>query len=410
MENTTEKQEFEFSLVSFLQIFKGKLKMLIAVGLISAILGGTVGALVFTVGKKTYGNTLAFYFPTPEVTGYSTVIPLLESDLFTENVLIGTKTVEFSDADGTKADIKLPDLPYTEDEEKTLTKHEFDKLSSTQKIKDLKNELKELPYELNLLKSTLDEATNEFTPIEKEYDRLWKVYADSLVEDAKDNLNAIQASYDEAKANLDKAQKAYDDCFATQKAKEKELFLAEKTLTEATEKSNEIINKLRAEWRRSPENKELVDDFHENVTYSFTKDGSPLEIKNTTVEDTSGKFLYINVRVHEDQALADKIITNILNEISEFVISNTTPVEKNDQIECIRISSGDAKDVNDTTLVKSILIYTLIFFAAVEVIACLLIICSFLKRTFFPKAEPTVDCIEEGKRESDETDANENNE
>ena len=62
MEKNTEKQEFEFSLVSFLRIFKGKLKMLIAIGLVSAIIGGTAGVLVSLLGKKTYGNLLAFYF------------------------------------------------------------------------------------------------------------------------------------------------------------------------------------------------------------------------------------------------------------------------------------------------------------------------------------------------------------
>ena len=100
MENTNEKQEFEFSLFSFLKIFKGKLKMLIAIGLISAMLGGTVGALSVVLGKKEYGNLLTFQFPTPEQSGYSTVIPLLESDLFTEKILIGTKQVDFTDANG----------------------------------------------------------------------------------------------------------------------------------------------------------------------------------------------------------------------------------------------------------------------------------------------------------------------
>lgn len=399
MENT-EKKEFEFSLVSFLEIFKGKLKMLVAIGLIVAIVGGAIGALIFTVGKKTYGNLLAFYFPTPEQTGYSTVIPLLESDLFTENILIGTKTVEFKDADGNTTEVKLPDLPYSAEDESKLAQYEFEKISASKQIKTIKDELKELPFELNLLKSTLDKKKNDFTPIEKEYDRLWKVYSDDLVPDAKQELEKIQDDYDKAKAELEIAQKSYDDCFASQKSKEKELFLAEKALSEANEKSDGILNTLYAEWRKAPENKELVELFHESVTYSFTKDGSPLEITNTTKEDTSGKFLYIDIRIPENKALADKIINNILNEIAEFVISNTTPVEKNDQVECMRISSGEAKDVNNSSLIKSIILYAIIAFAAVEIIVCLVIFCAHLKKTFF--SDSNVKVLVEGEASSDE--------
>ena len=407
MENT-EKKEFEFSLVSFLEIFKGKLKMLVAIGLVAAILGGAIGALIFTVGKKTYGNLLAFYFPTPEQTGYSTVIPLLESDLFTENILIGTKTVEFKDEDGTTTEVKLPDLPYSAEDEKKLAQYEFEKLAASKQIKTLKDELKELPFELNLLKSTLDEKKNDFTPIEKEYDRLWKVYSDDLVPDAKQELEKIQDDYDKAKAELEIAQKSYDDCFASQKSKEKELFLAEKTLSDANAKSDEILNNLRAEWRKVQENKELVELFHESVTYSFTKDGSPLEINNTTKEDTSGKFLYIDIRIPEDVALANKIITNILDEIAEFVISNTTPVEKNDQIECMRISSGEAKDVNNSSLIKSVTIYAIIALAAVEVLVCLVIFCAHLKKTFF--SDSNVNVLVEGEASSDGSSTEENEE
>lgn len=404
MENTNEKQEFEFSLVSFLKIFKGKLKMLVAIGLISAILGGTIGALVVTVGKKTYGNLLAFYFPTPEQTGYSTVIPLLESDLFTENVLIGTKTVEITDADGKKVNVKIPDLPYSETEESEIAKCEAEKLKLTESIKSYKNALKALPLEIDNLKAQLDAANSAYTPFKDEYNRLWTVYSEGLSSTAYEKITALESSdeYVAAKNNFNNAQKAHDTKVIEQTTISEELYKAEKAITEFTEKSNEIINTLREEWRKNPENKELVEDFHEYVTYSFTKDGSPLEINTQGKEDTSGKFLYVNVRIPEDMALADKVITNILDDMSEFVISNTTPVEKNDQIECMRISSGVAKDVNEDSLIVTALIYALIFFVAIEALACVLIVCSYVKRTFFPATEKAA--IEDGDESKENAD------
>ena len=145
MENT-EKKEFEFSLVWFLETFKGKFKIIVVVGIIASILGGTLGVLNVTAGKKVYGNTLAFYFPTPEQTGYANVIQLLESDLFTENVLIGSISAgekEITNADGEKekVTINIPDLNYTEEQKAEITSHEYTKLQQTEYIKALKKDL-----------------------------------------------------------------------------------------------------------------------------------------------------------------------------------------------------------------------------------------------------------------------------
>jgi hypothetical protein len=404
MENTTEKQEFEFSLISFLKIFKGKLKMLVAIGLIAALLGGTIGALTVTVGKKTYGNLLAFYFPTPEQTGYSTVIPLLESDLFTENILIGTKEVEVTDAEGKAIQVKIPDLPYSSDEEKEVAKYEAEKIKLAEDIKNYKTALTSLPLEIENLKSQLEAATGAYNPLKEELTELWTVYSDKLSTDALAKINTLESSeeYVTAKNNFLNAQKAHGEKVIEHATASENLFKAEQARDEAVEKSNEIINVLRAEWRKDPVNKELVEDFQEYVTYSFTKDGSPLQINNQLKEDTSGKVLYIDVRIPENIALADKVISNILNDIADFVISNTTPVEKNAQIECMRISSGEAKDVNEDSLIKTILIYALIFFAAIEFITCLGIVCSYLKRTFFPAPEKSVAADGDGDKENSE--------
>ena len=404
MENTTEKQEFEFSLISFLKIFKGKLKMLVAIGLIAALLGGTIGALTVTVGKKTYGNLLAFYFPTPEQTGYSTVIPLLESDLFTENILIGTKEVEVTDAEGKSIQVKIPDLPYTSDEENEVAKYEAEKIKLAEDIKNYKNALNSLPLEIENLKSQLEAATGAYTPLKEELTELWTVYSDKLSTDALAKINTLESSeeYVTAKNNFLNAQKAHGEKVIEHATASENLFKAEQARDEAVEKSNEIIDVLRTEWRKDPVNKELVEDFQEYVTYSFTKDGSPLQINNQLKEDTSGKVLYIDVRIPENIALADKVISNILNDIADFVISNTTPVEKNDQIECMRISSGEAKDINEDSLIKTILIYAFIFFAAIEFITCLGIVCSYLKRTFFPAPEKAVAADGDDDKENSE--------
>ena len=402
MENTNEKQELEFSLLSFLKIFKGKLKMLVAIALIAAMLGGTIGALSSVLGDKEYGNLLAFQFPTQEQSGYSTVIPLLESDLFAEKILIGTKTVDYTDADGKTTSLTIPDLAYTAEQEAQVAEAEYTKLVAADKIKTIKDDLKQIPFELNLLKSELDNATNKFAPIEKEYETIWKMYSDTLYEDAKKKLETIQGPYDEAKAAFEAAQKAYSDCDRKQKSMENELYKAQNELNNATDSSDAIINALRAEWRKDKSNKQLVEMFHQSVTFSFTKDGSPLPTTGTTKEDTTGKFLYVDVRIANDEALANKIIDNVINEMAPFVISNTTPVEKNDAIKCVVLSTGDAKDLNEDSLLKNIILFAIIFFAIFELLACACIVLAHVKKTVFTdEGEAVAEADAKGSDEKD---------
>lgn len=410
MENT-EKKEFEFSLVWFLETFRGKFKIIVIVGIIASLLGGTLGVLSVTAGDKVYGNTLAFQFPTPEQTGYSNVIQLLESDLFAENILIGTKSVEKKHNDKTVT-IKIPDLKYGEGQQDEVEALELTKLEQAEKIKALKDELKEIPYELNLLKSELDEKKNEHSTIIDNYNRLYDIYSDKLVEDAgvSEQIKALQGDYDKAMAEINKIQQQYDDANKLLKEKEKELFEAEKALAEATEKSEEIIGALRATWISDPKNRELVEIFRESVTYSFTKDGSALPAASAGKEDTSGKFLYINVEIPNDQKLADTIISNILSEIDGFVISNTTPLEKNDEIKCIRLSSGEAKNINNESLISSVIKFALIAVIAAEGLAFATIIIAQLKRTFFPDSDKNeikkaTEAADDSDKPSDEDEA-----
>lgn len=401
MENTNQKKEFEFSLSSLFEIFRGKLKMLVAIGVISAMLGGVVGALTVTVGKKTYGNLLAFHLPTPEQTGYSTVIPLLESDLFTETILIGNEALEVTDADGETVKVNIPKLPYSNEEKELLKQYESAKLKAAKDIKNYKSSLKSLPLEIANLKSKLDAATNAYTPLKDEYTKLLTVYSEGLSSTALEKLTALENApeYQKAKKDFIEAQNAYGEKVIEQTTASENLFNAEKALTDATEKSNEIILKLRAEWRKDTKNKELVEDFNDYVTYSFTKDGSPLEIPTTNKEDTSGKFIYVRVAIPEDINLANNVINNINTEIGGFVISNTTPFEKNDQIECIQINSGEAKDVNEGSLLKSIAIFAIIFFVAIEFLTCLVIIFSYIKKHYFSATEESAEYITEGEKE-----------
>ena len=399
MENNTEKQEFEFSLVSFFKIFKGKFKMLVAIGLISAILGGVVGALIATTGNRIYGNTLSFHLPTEEKSEYSAVIPLLESDLFAEDILIGTKTVEIITSDTESIKVKIPDLPFSKDDQEALSKLEAEKLKSSEKITDYKAILKKLPLEITNLKSKLDAANSAYSPLKDEYNRLWTVYSEGLSLDAKEKLSVLEnsAEYKNAKSNFTAAQSAYDNKIIEQTDLEASLFAEEKAFNIATTAAEAIISPLREQWAQNKNNKKSISNFQKNVTFSFSMDE---EVKP---EEISTDFLYVNITVPKDIKEAENLISAISENLPQFIVKNTAPAEKYDEIKCVRISSSEVKDLNDTSLIKNTATYAIIFFIVFEALTCIVIIGAYLKKNWLPTvmADESIENTENSEENKD---------
>ena len=405
MENNNDKQEMEFSLISFLKIFKGKLKMLVAIGVISAILGGTIGALIATTGNKSYGTTLSFQLPTAEKNEYATIITLLEADQFAESILIGTKTVKVTDAEGVVTEVEIPNLQFTKEDEKKIAKYELEKIKTRKTIEAYYNRVKELPLEINKLKSQLDATFNVYSPLRDEYNRLWAVYSDGLSEDAKEKLNVLENSdkYITAKKDYEAAQAAYDAKLIEQANLNVAIFDEEKSLELAKEAAEIIIEPLREEWIQRSENKSEIKSFRKNVKFSFAKDEN-----DEKSDKIKSKFIHVSITIPKDEAKAEKIVKAISTILPEFVIQNTIPAEEYNQIKCVRISSTVVNDLNDTSLIKSTITYALILFIALEALTCVVIIGAHLKNMYLPLINAEDETKAEKKEEIE--DSSESNE
>lgn len=400
MENNNDKQEMEFTLISFLKIFKGKLKMLVAIGVISAILGGTIGALIATTANRSYGNTLSFQLPTAEKNEYATLIPLLESDQFAETILIGTKTVKVTDTNGKTTDVEIPNLQFTKEDEKKIAAYELTKTEGYKTIEDYKNRIEALPLEINTLKSQLDAANNVYSPLKDEYNKLWAVYSDRLSEDAKEKLTALEGSekYITAKKNHEAAQAAYDAKLIEQASLEAAIFDIEKSIELATEEADIIIEPLREAWLQKSENKAAIKSFRNNVKFSFVKDE-----KAEKTDKTKNNFIHVSIEIPKDAAKAEKIVKAVSTILPGFVMQNTVPTEKYEQIKCVRISSAVVNDLNDTSLIKSTIIYALILFIVLEALTCVVIIGAHLKNMYLPLINAEDETEAEKKEESNES-------
>ena len=376
MENKNENQEFELSLASLFKIFKGKLKKLVIFGLVAAILGGSIGALSVVLAKKSYGNTLTFYFPTPEKYEYKNVLPLLESDNFAKNVLIGTKEVEYTTDSGKTVKIDILDLDYTKEQEEDVTEYEYTKLASYETIKKLKELLKELPSEISILELKLNKANSDYTLAKDSFDVYMSVNADNLA--FKDTIAALEIQLAELAAAKRTAFDEHNKALSRQKLAEQELIAAQKSYELAIKKSDEITNELRAEWLTDKDNKKMLDTYKKSVTYSIAHESNA---SSAGKNGEASSFVYVNVSVLDNEELANKIIENIPKEVSDVVIANSTPFEPNDIIECNLVSSARAIELDKTSMVKTAAIFAVIALLAVEIILFIAIVLSYFKKT-----------------------------
>ena len=409
MEQNNTKPIIDLSFYSILKMFKGKLKFLVVLGIIAALLGGSIGAVTVTMGQKIYGTTLAYYLPTAEQSGYSNILPLLESDLFTEKVLIGYEVYPYTADDGQTINVNIPKLPYSsEEQKKEIAIYEYTKAQNNQKIKELKDELKEIPFKLNILKANLDETTTAYESLAELLSIYTGTASDTLAPMMQERIALIETELNAALIAKTTAENEYNTCLNRQHKADEELFKLENELLKVNETSDKLLYDLRLEWKASDQNKKLMEIVHSNIVYSFNKDGSPVLEVTQTQEIQTSRFLYILVSIPENETLANEIIHNITKELPEFIVSNSTPTEKNDKIECINVTSGEAKNLNRDKLLTNVLKFALIAFLAIEVLAVIAIISSNIKRTLFPKEpkEITADQIEENHTDGEISDGN----
>lgn len=392
MENKNENQEFELSLASLFKIFKGKLKKLVIFGLVAAILGGAIGALSVVLTKKSYGNTLTFYFPTPEKNEYKNVLPLLESDNFAENVLIGTKEVEYTTESGKTVKIDILDLDYTKEQEEDITEYEYTKLASYETIKKLKEILEELPSEISILELKLNKANSDYTLAKDSFDVYMNVNANDLA--FKDTIAKLEIELAELAAAKRTAFDEHNKALSRQKLAEQELLLAEKSYDQAIKKSNEIIGELRAEWLADKDNKKMLDTYKKSVTYSISHEGSASIGK----DGEGSSFVYVNVSVLDNEELANRIIENLPEEVSDTVTENATPLEIHNVIECKLVSSARAIELDKTSMVKTAAIFAVIALLAVEIILFIAIVLSYFKKTVVDSSNENEKASENAKK------------
>ena len=245
----------EVTLFDLMKLFKKKLKALVVIGLIVAILGGVVGAFV-TVTDAVYSAELEVYMTPAD--GSDRLLYDLRSGRFAEQLLLeknGLPAKELCNAanyeSAEKALKELADI-----RQKRIDKHEEISRYYTSDIE----------YQYTVL-------TNEYNNILN----VLKMYKDAQTDGLVNESHlAVIADYEERLREAEDAKKAYyDEVYSKVENKKIQMNteLAQLTdqLTDQREKADEAVEKVLAAWRTDEEVARQVTTILKCVTYEYHK-------------------------------------------------------------------------------------------------------------------------------------------
>ena len=346
----------ELDLVDLLRILGAKIKLIVCIALIAAMVGGALGAVITLFGKKNFGTQVEFYI-TPS--SDSQVLHLLASERFAEKLLL--------DENG------LPEGASGEDYDAALAaKKAYNE--ALENLDEAKKASKEAPRDLAIAQKAYEEKQKAYEDV---YNLLAVYKAANDVEASKDDHKEKLAFYEDkveaAKAEKDKAENEY--YAASQKALDANhrLESAKEDASASKKLADEISESILEEWRAQGNNRDLISKINESITYSY------LDVATTSPNNTESKitnqFLVAEISVANDEELAkallDRMCEILPGYVEENVVTTTTTTEVEQETDCVLISTAATIE----NLAKSSLVVDVIKFALIAMVGALAVTC-----------------------------------
>ncbi len=343
--NSSAVEQLTFADV--LRMFQGKLKTVICITLIAAVIGAAVGVWM-SFSDVMYGAEISFYI-TPKESSQA-LLPILRSESFAEKLLLDENGLppkdECNESDYNAALDAVKEENAAREENLRLYK----KVSA-------------LPYSIAIIEKEYNRLASRYNEL---YDLLnmYKSATSDLIASQPDHALKIAEYEAELAAALEAKNKykaeSYDPAIADKAMLEQEYFIARRALVGAREKSEELVEKVLVKWRKNAEVKELIKTIQASVSYEYIKTPE----NNTaaeTAENQNASFLSIKVAVNGDRNTAAYIVDRVKLLTPNFVEKNIERLMDTPEAKCTLTSTfAESHDVSETSFILNTAIYTAI--------------------------------------------------
>lgn len=349
------------TITDILRLFKGKLKLLICLTVIGAVLGACVGALVTTI-DAVYGGDITFYITPSEEK--QALLPILQSESFAEKLLLDENGLP------PKAECNATDYQAA--------------LDAVQREQTARENCRSMYLQLTMYPYSLAMIEDEYNNYVQEYNRVYELleiyktaYSETIAKDPNHlaKIAEYETLLDQLTSTLDEYEKnTYNPAIEKKLEIDKEYAEARQELKKSREVADELVEKVVSVWREDEEVKKLVNTIQESVTYNYAKVIDSDKVAEST-ENQNSAFLVISVSVEHDEETADMLVENIKKIVPAFVEKQIERITGTNEVHCTLISTfTESEDISEISLVKNIVSYAVAIAIIVTVLASIVII------------------------------------
>ena len=373
------------SLLDIVKLLLSKIKILILVILVGAILGGGI-AVIRTINMDYWGTTVEFYVnPEKKMTqteGNATngnaagsqygvygaygrhvmdnIVKLLNSEIFAEQLILNGETLP-------KKDFWVN--TSNKDEVALNLNDKIDAATAKQTVADDKQAEADVKHAL--VTTPAAEYTDKTTKLNIE----WKAYrADynlALSSSFNEDEYLLKVQGDPNAAALDNAYSAWVDAKTILTNAQADANEAQKLADAARSEANTAINVALDAWRQTEKYKNTHSSYKESVSYSYLEDEENMDDANNLARS----FIYVKISVLDDKDFAKTILERVKAQVPVYIEANMAIPDGYVGTNCQRITTKDFIDLTNPGYTTSEAIKSAILVALIAaVIACVVII------------------------------------
>ena len=345
-QNTQPKSTDQITVVDVIKMFRGKLRLLICLALVGAIIGGALGVATSAMSAS-YGATVNFYLTTQD--GTKALLPLLQSESFAEKLLLDENGLP------PKADCNAEDYEAA--------------LAAVKAHNDAREEKRELSRQLALFPYELAIVEEKFNALSTEYTRVFNLlttYKSAATEGTVTDKNHAEqvAKYEALLAKVETERNEYKETVYDVKMEEKleleqKVAVAKRAVNDTRCAEEEALEKVLVSWREDPSVRNMVALIQKSVSFEYAKVID--DITTNTAENQNAAFLVINVDVPESEEDAEYIIDRLKAHTPAYVEKNIERLTGANEPQCTLISTFvETQRTDEDSLVTSAVIYGVI--------------------------------------------------
>ena len=384
MEENKQTEE-STSLLDIIKLLLSKIKILILVVVIGAIVGGGL-AVIRTINIDYWGTTVEFYV-NPEKKNNQTddpaqnsgaggsqygvygaygrhvmdnIVKLLNSEIFAERLILNGETLPEKDV---WVNVN------NEDEVALQLNDKIDAAHAAQTVADDKQAAADAAH------APVVTLAADFTDKTNKLNIEWKAYRaehnTALSSSFNEDEYQLKVQGKEEAAALDEAYAAWVEAktsLTTEQAKANE---AQKLADEAQAEADAKVGVALDAWRQTAKYKNTHSSYKDAVSYSYLEDEDDFEDANNLARS----FIYVNISVLDDKDFAKVVLERVKTQVPLYIEENMAIPDGYSGTNCQRITTKDFIDLTNPGYTRSeALKYAILVALVAAVITCIVII------------------------------------